>query len=91
MSIKDLDTKVTTLRDLQAQIESLTAEAESIKDELKMEMATRGEETLTGTGWKASWKVVESSRIDTKALKSAMPDVAARFTVTSRTSRFCLT
>lgn len=91
MSIKDLDSRVSTLRDLQSQIDALTAEAEAIKDELKMEMANRGEEVLTGTGWKASWKVIESSRIDTKALKSAMPDVAARFTVTTRASRFCLT
>lgn len=91
MSTKDLDTRVSTLKDLQSQIDALTAEAEAIKDELKMEMANRGEEVLVGTGWKASWKVVESSRVDTKALKAALPDVAARFTVTSRTSRFCLT
>ena len=91
MSTKDLDTRVSTLKDIQSQIDALTAEAEAIKDELKMEMANRGEEVLVGTGWKASWKVVESSRLDTKALKAAMPDVAARFTVTSRTSRFCLT
>ena len=91
MSIKDLDQKVSILKALQIEIESMTAEAEAIKDEIKMEMANRGEETLTGTGWKASWKVVESSRIDTKALKSAMPDIASRFTVTSKASRFCLT
>lgn len=90
MSTKDLDTRVSTLKDLQSQIDALTAEAEAIKDELKMEMANRGEDVLVGTGWKASWKVIESSRVDTKALKAAMPDVAARFTVTSRTSRFCL-
>ena len=91
MSINDLDTKVTTLRELQAEIERLTAEAEAVKDELKAEMIERGSDVLGGTGWKASWKVIESSRIDTKALKVQMPDVAARFTVTSRTSRFCLT
>ena len=91
MSIKDLDSRVSALKALQQEIENLTAEAEAIKDEIKAEMIDRGEETLTGTGWKASWKVVESSRIDTKALKAAMPDVASRFTVTSKASRFCLT
>lgn len=91
MSTKDLDTRVSTLKDLQSQIDALTAEAEAIKDELKAEMVSRGEDVLTGTGWKASWKVVESSRLDTKALKAALPDVAAKYTVTSRTSRFCLT
>ena len=91
MSINDLDAKVTTLRELQAEIERLTAEAEAVKDELKAEMIERGSDVLVGTGWKASWKVVESSRLDTKALKAQMPDVYGRFTVTSRTSRFCLT
>lgn len=91
MSIKDLDTRVSALKALQQEIENLTAEAEAIKDEIKAEMIDRGEETITGTGWKASWKVVESSRIDTKALKAALPDVANRFTVTSKASRFCLT
>lgn len=91
MSIKDLDTRVSALKELQSEIETLTAQAEAIKDELKAEMVSRGEDVLTGTGWKASWKVVESSRIDTKALKTALPDVAAKYTVTSRASRFCLT
>ena len=91
MSTKDLDTRVSALRDLQSQIDALTSEAEAIKDELKMEMANRGEEILVGTGWKASWKVIESSRVDTKALKAKYPEIAALCTVTSRTSRFCLT
>lgn len=91
MSTKELDARVSTLKSLMQEIESMTAEAEAINDELKMEMANRGEEVLTGTGWKASWKVIESSRIDTKAMKAALPDVAERYTVTSKTSRFCLT
>ena len=90
MSTKDLDTRVSALKELQAQIDTLTAEAEAIKDEIKAEMVSRGEDVLTGTGWRASWKVVESSRIDTKALKAALPDVAQRFTITSRASRFLL-
>ncbi|MBR4908170.1 MAG: hypothetical protein IKZ43_04070 [Acidaminococcaceae bacterium] len=88
MSIKELDSRVTTLRELQSEIERLTAEVEAIKDSIKAEMVNRGEETLTGNGWKASWKVIESSRLDGKALKAAMPEIAARFTVSTRTSRF---
>ena len=90
MSIKEMDSKVMTLRELQSEIERMTAEAEAIKDELKAQMIDQGTETLTGTGWKASWKVVESSRVDTKAMKAAMPEIVARFTIQTRTSRFCL-
>ena len=91
MSTNEMDTKVFTLRELKTEIERLQAEAEAIKDAIKAEMIERGQETLTGNGWKASWKVIESARLDTKALKAAMPDVAARFTVTTMSSRFTLT
>ena len=91
MSTNEIDTKVFTLRELQTEIERLQAEADAIKDAIKAEMIERGQETLTGNGWKASWKVIESARLDTKALKAAMPDVVARFTVTTRASRFTLT
>lgn len=90
MSIENLDAKVKTLRELQTTIDQLTAEAEAIKDSLKAEMVSRGEETLTGNGWRASWKVIEGSRFDAKALRTADPDTYARFTITTRTSRFCI-
>ena len=90
MSINELDGKVSALRELQSAIEAMQAEAETIKDALKAEMIDRGADTLTGNGWKASWKVVESSRLDGKALKAALPDIAARYTVTTRASRFVL-
>ena len=88
MSIKELDSRVITMRELQSEIDRLSAEVEAIKDSVKAEMVNRGEETLTGNGWKASWKVVESSRLDSKALKAQAPEVYERFTISTRTSRF---
>lgn len=90
MSIPELDMKVITLKEIQTEIERLEAEAEAIKDLIKQTMIDRGEETLSGNGWKASWKIVESNRLDTKALKTVLPDIAAKFTVTARTSRFII-
>lgn len=90
MSANELDSKVSTLRELQSQIDALQAEAEAIRDAIKAEMVEQGAEELSGTGWKASWKVIEGSRFDSKALKAADPVTFARFTVATRTSRFCL-
>ena len=90
MTANEMDTRVSTLRELQSTIERLTAEADAIKDELKAEMIDRGEETLSGNGWKASWKVIEGTRLDSKALKAQAPDIFARFTIATRTSRFVL-
>lgn len=85
-----LDAKVTALRELQSTIDRLTIEADAIKDELKAEMIEQGRDTLTGNGWKASWKVVESNRLDGKALKAEAPEIFARFSVTTRVCRFVL-
>lgn len=90
MSTYELDNQVNSLMEIQSTIERLTAEAEAIKDSIKAEMVKRGEETLTGNGWKASWKVIESSRLDSKALKAQAPEVYARFTINTRTSRFTI-
>lgn len=54
MSIIELDSKVTELRELQSMIAELQAEAEAIKDTIKGVMVDRGEETICGNGWKAS-------------------------------------
>lgn len=90
MSIYELDAKVRDLRDLQDQIEQLTAEAEAIKDAIKQKMVDEGTEVLEGNGWKATWHAVTSSRLDTKALKAADPETFARYTKTSTVCRFTL-
>jgi predicted phage-related endonuclease len=90
MSAHELDTKVSTLREILSQIDALQAEAEAIRDSIKAEMINRGEDTLTGNGWKASWKVIDGTRFDSKALKAADPATFARFTIATRTSRFVL-
>ena len=47
-------------------------------------------ETLTGADWKITWKTVTSNRLDTTALKKALPDVAAQYTKTTTCRRFVL-
>ena len=64
------------------------AMVESLTDTLKQYMADNRLETLTGTEHKATYKTVTSSRLDTAALKTALPDIAARYTKTTETKRF---
>ena len=88
MSTNELESKIRELRQLQALIEEATAEAEAIKDALKAHMGN-SEELLAGE-YKVTWKAVKSSRIDTTALRKALPDVAERFTRETTTRRFCV-
>lgn len=86
MSNTELTSKIKELRELQALIEEAQAEAEAIKDTLKAYMGDR-EEVRAGE-YRMTWKAVTSSRLDSKALKAALPEVAARFTTQTTTRRF---
>ena len=88
MSINELEAKVRELRQLQQLIEEAQAEAEGIRDAIKAAMGEQ-EELRVGE-YKVTWKPVTSSRLDATALRAALPEVAAHFTRTSTTRRFCV-
>ena len=68
--------------------EEIGATLDSLKDTLKKYMDENGLEVLTGNEHKASYKAVTNSRIDTTALKRDMPEIAAKYTKTTKTKRF---
>ena len=88
MSINEIEAKARELRQLQALIEEAQAEAEAIKDAIKAAMGDS--DSIQAGEYKITWKAVTSSRIDTTALKKAMPDVAERFTKETTSRRFCV-
>lgn len=88
MIAKNLDSQIHELRELRRMADELTAAIDTIQDAIKAEMTAAGVDVLTGSDWKAVWKPVTSSRIDTAALKKALPDLAAQFTKTSTVRRF---
>lgn len=55
MSTIELNERAAVYFDLLAQIEALTAEAESIKDSMKAVIVDRATEELNGDGWRATW------------------------------------
>lgn len=61
---------------------------DGLKDQIKAYMAENNLDTITGTEHKATYKNVSSSRLDTAALKKELPDIAARYSVTTNTMRF---
>lgn len=86
MSTIELTGKIRELRELQALIEEAQAEAEAIKDALKAHMGDS--EELRAGEYKITWKTVTTSRLDSKAIKAALPEVAARFTRETTSRRF---
>ncbi len=88
MSANELYTKIKEIKELQAMKEELEAEISALTDTVKAVMGDT--EELRAGEYKVRWTPVTSSRIDTTALKKAMPDVAEAFTRTSTTRRFSI-
>lgn len=90
MSINEMDAKIKELRELRRMADELAGEIESITDSIKTHMDVQGVDTISGMDWKVSYKAVTSSRLDTSALKKALPDLAQQFTKTTTARRFCI-
>ena len=88
MSINELENKVRELRQLQSLIEEAQAEAEAIRDSIKAYMGDA--EELRAGEYKVTYRPVTSSRLDSKALKAAAPELVERFTKTTTIRRFCV-
>ena len=86
----ELDSKIKELRELRRMVEELQNEIDSLQDAIKAEMTSREVDTIVGSDYKITWKSVTSSRLDTAALKKAMPDVVERFTKTTTSRRFLI-
>ena len=88
MSIKELEAKAQTLKELQRMREELGAEITATQDEIKEVMTQQGADTITAGAFKITWKPVTSSRLDAAALKQELPELAARFTKETTARRF---
>ena len=88
MSTTELEMKIRELRQLQSLIEEAQAEAEGIRDAIKAHMGDS--EELRAGEYKITWKSVTSSRLDSKALRAAAPELVERFTKTTTPRRFCV-
>lgn len=88
MSEKELEGKCREIRQLQNLIAQAEHEMEALKDSIKAEMGD-SEELFAGE-YMVTWRPVKSSRLDSVALRKAMPDVAERFTKVMTCRRFCV-
>ena len=88
MSNPTMEAKVRELMELKRMREELDAEIASVEDAIKAVMGS--EETLIAGAYKVSWKTFTSSRLDSTALKKAMPDIAAQFTRQTISRRFSI-
>lgn len=90
MRMNEMEAKVSELRELRRLADDLAAEIGALEDDLKAYMAANNADELHGPSFKITWKPITSSRLDSKALKTAAPELWERFTKTVTTRRFIL-
>lgn len=88
MSMNEIETKVKELRELRRMADELAAEITATEDSLKAYMAASGADELHGPSFKITWKEVTSNRLDSKALKAAVPELWQRFSKATTSRRF---
>lgn len=86
MSTVELSTIIEKLKEYEALAAECSAEIESLKDQIKAEMNSRGVEELEAGQYIARFTTVLSNRFDSTAFKKVMPETYKAFTrqVTSR-------
>ena len=90
MSQNEISSAINQLRELKRFQEDIAAEIEELTTQIKNHMDAARVDTLSGNDWKVTYKTVTSSRLDTSALKKALPDIAAQYTKTTTSRRFVL-
>lgn len=90
MSINELDMRVDKIRNLKRLIEEAEAEITGIEDEIKARTTELDTDELRGGTCKVTWKQTSTTRIDNKALKKELPDIAAKYSNTTTYRRFLI-
>lgn len=88
MSIHEIESKAHELKELKLLAEELAGEIEAIEDQIKAHMTANDAEQIVAGSYKITWRPITSSRLDSAALKKALPEVAARFMRQTTIRRF---
>ena len=88
MTMENMITKAREYRELQAMIKEMEAEADALKQQMIAEMDAQNVDELAAGEYTIRWSLYESNRLDTTALKKALPEIAAQFTKLTTSTRF---
>ena len=88
MSNPNMESQIKELLELKRMREELDTEIQAAEDAIKSIMGD--DETLLAGAFKVSWKSFTSSRLDSSALKKALPEIAAQFTRQTTIRRFSI-
>lgn len=88
MSSIELESKITKMQEWEALAEEAKAEADTLRDAIKAELLKRDTDELQAGRFIVRWSTVLTSRLDTTALKKAMPEIYKAYTKQTTSRRF---
>ena len=88
MTERMIEKRIKKLTELEEQITKLQEQADAIKGELKADLEEKGIDELKTKNFLIRWKEIVNSRLDSKALKAALPDVYNQFVKQTSSRRF---
>lgn len=88
MSTTDMEMKIMQLQEWEQLMEEAKAEIESLKDEIKAEMLSRGTEEMTAGRYIVRWTSVLSNRFDTTTFKREHGEMYKQYVKQTASRRF---
>ena len=90
MNINELVSKVEALKEWEALMEEAKAEADALRDSLKLELTERGVEELEANQYIIRYTSVLSNRFDSTAFKKVHSELYKSFTKQIASKRFSI-
>ncbi|MCD7981922.1 MAG: hypothetical protein LUF32_06365 [Clostridiales bacterium] len=90
MGERAIDNRVRKLQELENQIAQLQEQADTIKDEIKADMESKGIDEIKTKNFIVRWKEIISNRFDSKAFKAAQPELYTAYTRETASRRFTI-
>ena len=90
MSTIEITSKIEKLQEWEALIKEAEQEAESLRDEIKMEMLSRNTEELETGRYIVRWTSIVSNRFDTTAFKKEHGEMYKLYTKQTSSKRFTI-
>lgn len=85
-----LDAAARTIREYTRIKEEAEALITSAQDVIKRAMEERGQDTITGSDYRATWKTINATKFDSAAMEKDFPGMKARYTIPNPYRRFTL-
>lgn len=76
----EIKTALEQIKELDKLIMEAEQEREALRDMVKAEFSARGTSEIIAGPYKAVYKAIQQTRLDTKALRAELPEVAERYT-----------